>query len=241
MTTEQHLMSQIDQHSLEVVAVRKTRRGAAVGDGLAAVRVACNSAEADYNISVGETPGKSQRGLQDHNIAIVKLHTLMMDTSLKLLSQNLIAKSTYQNANQSNIPQYAGKMYSLGWQKGYEESSKIGITGIAAKVSKDTKVYRELQTHVPEQRNFIGEWFYFISGPLFDEFKQQHITLNTPGLEPNVKEDPNGFNCHLPFTISNFDNFPHKEYNASPFTFVMWIPIKQTTGNLVEDNFEVKG
>ncbi|KNZ63195.1 hypothetical protein VP01_11756g1, partial [Puccinia sorghi] len=51
----------------------------------------------------------------------------------------------------------------------------------------------------------------------------------------------NGFTCHLSFTISNFANKPHKDNDASPFNFVMWIPIKQTTGNLVEENFEVKG
>ncbi|KNZ45172.1 hypothetical protein VP01_8415g1, partial [Puccinia sorghi] len=62
-----------------------------------------------------------------------------------------------------------------------------------------------------------------------------------PGLEPNFKEDPNAFTFHLSFTISNFANKPHKENDASPFTFFMWIPIKQTTGNLVEENFEVKG
>ncbi|KNZ62035.1 hypothetical protein VP01_1321g7 [Puccinia sorghi] len=44
--------------------------------------------------------------------------------------------SAYQNPNQSNGPRYAGKMYSLGWPKGYEEASKVGITGIAAKVEK---------------------------------------------------------------------------------------------------------
>ncbi|KNZ63539.1 hypothetical protein VP01_11302g1, partial [Puccinia sorghi] len=44
------------------------------------------------------------------------------------------------NPNHSNGPQYVGKMYSLGWQKGYEEASKIGITGIAAKVEKDPQI-----------------------------------------------------------------------------------------------------
>ncbi|KNZ44161.1 hypothetical protein VP01_944g5, partial [Puccinia sorghi] len=62
-----------------------------------------------------------------------------------------------------------------------------------------------------------------------------------PGLEPNFKEDPDGFTFHLSFTISNFANKPHKDNDASPLTFFMWIPIKQTTSNLVEKNFEVKG
>ncbi|KNZ43920.1 hypothetical protein VP01_970g3 [Puccinia sorghi] len=130
------------------------------------------------------------------------------------------------------------KIYILGWQKGYEEASKIGITGIAAKVAKDPDGYCKLQSHVPEQNTFIGKQFYSVSGPLV---KKKHNVLGPPGLEPNFKEDPDGFMCHLSFTISKFANKPHKDNYASPFTFFMWIPIKQTNGNLVEENFEVKG
>ncbi|KNZ46070.1 hypothetical protein VP01_7586g1, partial [Puccinia sorghi] len=140
-------------------------------------------------------------------------------------------------------------------QNGYEEASKIGITGIAAKVAKDPDGYCKLQSHVPEQNTFILKQFYLVSGPLFYEVKKQHNALGAPGLEPkkqhnalgapglepNFKEDPDVFTCHLSFTISNFSKKPHKDYNSSPFTFVMWIPIKQTTGNFVEENFEVKG
>ncbi|KNZ51394.1 hypothetical protein VP01_3973g8 [Puccinia sorghi] len=113
--------------------------------------------------------------------------------------------------------------------------------GIAAKVAKDPEAYCELQSHVPEQKTFIGKRFYLVSGPLFDEVKQQHNAIETPGLEYNFKEDPNGFTCHLSFNISNFAKLPPKANNASPFKFVMWIPIKHITGNLVEENFEVKG
>ena len=183
---------------------------------------------------------------RENIIAVVKFHPFStMDPALKSqyqrLSQHLIAQSTYQNPNQSNGPQYAGKMYSLGWRKGYETASKIGTTGIAAKVAKDPEGYRQLQTLVPEQNTFIGERFYSVSGPLFEEVKQQHNALNAPGLEPNFKEDPNGFTSHLSFTISNFANTPHKDDDASPFSFVMWIPIDQTTGNLIEKDFAVQG
>ncbi|KNZ50101.1 hypothetical protein VP01_459g1, partial [Puccinia sorghi] len=96
-----------------------------------------------------------------------------MDPSLKsryqCLSQHLIAQTAYQNTNQSNVPQYAGKMYGLGWKSGYEEASKIGITGIAANVAKDPDRYCELQSHFPEQNTFIGKQFYSLSCPLFDE------------------------------------------------------------------------
>ncbi|KNZ60428.1 hypothetical protein VP01_15567g1, partial [Puccinia sorghi] len=52
------------------------------------------------------------------------------------------------------------------YQPGYEEASKIGITGIAAKVTKDPDGYCKLQSHVPEQNTFIGQRFYSVSSPL---------------------------------------------------------------------------
>ncbi|KNZ62985.1 hypothetical protein VP01_11g8 [Puccinia sorghi] len=68
----------------------------------------------------------------------------------------------------------------LGWRKGYEEASKIGVTGVAAKVAKDPDRYCKLQIHFPEKNTFIGKWFYLVSGPLFDEFKKQHNALKQP-------------------------------------------------------------
>ncbi|KNZ52608.1 hypothetical protein VP01_3502g6, partial [Puccinia sorghi] len=126
-------------------------------------------------------------------------------------------------------------------QPRYGEASKIGTTGIAAKGSKDLEGYLHLQTHVPKQNTFIVKQFYSISYPLFDEVKQQHNALNEPGLEQNFKEDPNFLKCHLSFTTSNVSNLTHKEDDASPFIFVIWIPIKQKTCKLVEDKFEVHG
>ncbi|KNZ52889.1 hypothetical protein VP01_340g9 [Puccinia sorghi] len=155
------------------------------------------------------------------------------------LSQNHIAQSTYQNPNQLNGPQYTGNTYSLGWRKLYESSSQIGTTGIAAKFEKDPEGYFQLQTHFHEQKHFIGNKFCSVSGALFDEFKKKHNSPNAPGLEPNFKEDPNGFTCHLSFSMSNYSNLLHKGDDTSPFTFFMWIQIEQTTGNLVEDKFEV--
>ncbi|KNZ46458.1 hypothetical protein VP01_7246g1, partial [Puccinia sorghi] len=86
----------------------------------------------------------------------------------------------------------------------------------------------ELQSHVPENKTFIGQQFYLVSSPLFDKVKKQHNALGAPGLEHYFKENPDSFNCHLSFNISNFANKPHKVN-------------EQTTSNLVEENFEVKG
>ncbi|KNZ48478.1 hypothetical protein VP01_5640g1, partial [Puccinia sorghi] len=60
-------------------------------------------------------------------------------------------------------------------------------------------------------------------------------------LDWNPKEDPDGFTFHLSFTIIKSSNKTQKDNDAPPFTFFMWIPIKQTTGNFVEEIFEVKG
>ncbi|KNZ63577.1 hypothetical protein VP01_11257g1 [Puccinia sorghi] len=59
-------------------------------------------------------------------------------------------------------------MYNLGWQKGYEEASKICITGIAAKIAK----YPNRYCKAPKP------------------FKKQHNALKAPELEPSFKEDP---------------------------------------------------
>ncbi|KNZ63844.1 hypothetical protein VP01_10955g1 [Puccinia sorghi] len=74
---------------------------------------------------------------------------------------------------------------------------------------------------VHEQYTFIFKWFYLVSDPLFDEFKQQNDAHKKPGLEPNFKEEPDSFRCHLSFTISSFANLPHKDNNSSPFKFVI--------------------
>ncbi|KNZ59032.1 hypothetical protein VP01_1812g3 [Puccinia sorghi] len=77
--------------------------------------------------------------------------------------------------------------------KGYEEASKIGITGIAEKAAKDPDGYCKLQSHVLEQETFIGKQFYSISRPLVNEFKKQQNALKAPGLETNLKEDSDRF------------------------------------------------
>ncbi|KNZ44686.1 hypothetical protein VP01_8923g1 [Puccinia sorghi] len=81
--------------------------------------------------------------LRKQIIAIVNFYPIStMDPSLKsqyqCLSQHLIATS-----------QMALDM--LGRQKGHEEASKTGITGIAAKVAKDPNGYCELQSHIGTQ------------------------------------------------------------------------------------------
>jgi hypothetical protein len=177
-------------------------------------------------------------------IAIVKFHPFSsMGPALKAqyqyLSQHLIAQTKFQNPNKSNIPAYSGDMYSLGWRKQFEAETKVGIQGNSAKVRQDQLGFEDLQTHVPQIDNFIGDCFQSVSQPLFDKVKLHHQVLQAPGLAPHFKRDENSFTSHLYFTIGAFANTPHMDTDASPFRFVMWIPIKKNTGNLFEENLQV--
>ncbi|POW02528.1 hypothetical protein PSHT_12079 [Puccinia striiformis] len=135
----------------------------------------------------------------------------------------------------------SGKMFSLGWRKGYEEDTTIATTGIAEKVSQDRLGYEDLQTHVPTLDTFISERFQNLSQPLYDKVKEQFLTLNAPGLAPYFEENTDGFTCHLSFTLGNFSNASHTDHDASPYTFVTWLPINEKTGDLIEDKLEVTG
>ncbi|KNF03647.1 hypothetical protein PSTG_03168 [Puccinia striiformis f. sp. tritici PST-78] len=156
-----------------------------------------------------------------HLVAIVKfLPFATMEPSLKAryqhLAHHLIAQTAYQNPNNSNGPANSGKMFSLGWRKAYEEKTKIGITGSTEKVSFDRAAYEDLQTHVPT-----------------------HRALDAPGLAPHFERDPDGFTCHLSYTLGNFANDSHTDRNASPFSFVTWLLINEKTGDLIEGDLKV--
>jgi hypothetical protein len=173
-------------------------------------------------------------------ISVIKLHPFStMDPSLKaqyeFFSQHLIAQTKFQKANQSNGPAYFGKIYSLGWQRECKAKTKVDIQGIVHKVRQDqVLVFEDHQTHVPKIGNFIGDCFKSVSQTLFDKVQQQQGILKAPGLAPHFEGDCKSFTYHLSFTIGSFLNTPHMDTNASPFSFVMWIPIEKNTGILVE-------
>ncbi|KNZ50479.1 hypothetical protein VP01_4401g1, partial [Puccinia sorghi] len=60
----------------------------------------------------------------------------------------------------------------------------------------------------------ILQQFYLFStmDPSLKELQshKQNSALQSPGLEPNFKEDPDSFTFHLSFTISNFSNKQRK-------------------------------
>jgi hypothetical protein len=58
--------------------------------------------------------------------------------------------------------------------------------------------------------------------------------LEAPGLSPDFITDPDAFTCHLSFTLNNFANQCHSDRDSSPYTFVTWLPINKSTGQLVE-------
>jgi hypothetical protein len=132
-------------------------------------------------------------------------------------------------------------MYSLGWKKGFKAKTKVGIQDSSAKVRQDQLGFEDLQTHVPKIDNFIGNQFQSVSQPLFEEVKPHNQVLQAPGIAPHFQRDLKTFNSHLSFTIGAFANTPHMDTDASPFSFAMWIPIKKNTGNIVEENLQVKG
>ncbi|POW10997.1 hypothetical protein PSTT_05671 [Puccinia striiformis] len=153
-----------------------------------------------------------------HLVAIIKFHPFAtMEPSLKAryqhLAHHLIAQTAYQNPNNSNGPANSGK--------------------IAA--------YEDLQTHVPTVNTFIGEQFKNLSQPLYDEVREQHHALDAPGLAPHFERDPDGFTCHLSYTLGNFANESHTNRDASPFSFVTWLPINKKTGDLIEGDLNVSG
>ncbi|KAI9626750.1 hypothetical protein KEM48_010215 [Puccinia striiformis f. sp. tritici PST-130] len=181
-----------------------------------------------------------------HIVAIVKFHSFAkMDASVKAqfqhLAHHLVAQSLFQNPNKSNGPAISGKMYSLGWCKGFEEKTKLAVTGIPEKVSHDREGYEDLQTHVPQVNTFIGERFKSLSKRRFDQVQVQYLGLKAPALSPNFEHDPDGLTSHLSFTMDNFANASHTDKDASPYSFFTWLPINKKTGDLIEDDLDVSG
>jgi hypothetical protein len=166
-----------------------------------------------------------------------------MEDSLKAqfqyLSHHLIEQSKFQNANKINSAAYAGSMYSLGWQKAFEAETTIGVPGISKKISYNQIGYEDLQTNVPIINEFIGKRFQLLSEPLYNKVKEHFQPLEAPGLAPHFFTDPNGFTCHLSYTLRHFENTPHKDDDTSPYSFAMWLPIDQNSGNLIEEDLDV--
>ncbi|KAA1097136.1 hypothetical protein PGTUg99_003749 [Puccinia graminis f. sp. tritici] len=132
-------------------------------------------------------------------------------------------------------------MYSLGWRKGFEEKSHLGITGIASKVAKDQEGWIKLFTETPWINDFLAQQFGDISLGMYREVKEQYDQQKAPSLTPFYMADPESFCGHLSFTFDNFYNKAHKDEDASPFRFAMWIPINKQTGKLVQENLQVEG
>ncbi|KNZ62071.1 hypothetical protein VP01_1317g2, partial [Puccinia sorghi] len=126
----------------------------------------------------------------------------------------ILSLFNYAFFSQNPIPTSHCSIYLKKYKSLYESSSKIGTTGIAAKVEKDPEGYCQLQTHFPKKKHFhwkknlICVWILMVLLAIY------------PSLSPNLPT--------------------YKNDDVSPFTFFMWIPIEQTMGNLVKDKFEVQ-
>jgi hypothetical protein len=179
-------------------------------------------------------------------IALVKFRPFeTMDKNTKSqyqkVAHHLIQQTKFQNPNKVNGPALSGKMFSLGWRKGFEKDSIIGITGISEKVSQDPEGYEDLQAQVDDISRFVGKQFQALSRPLYEEVKSQHNELHAPGLTPLFESDPDTFTCHLSYTFDNFANKPHTDRDSSPYSFVTWLPINQRTGDLIEEELDGYG
>ncbi|POV97256.1 hypothetical protein PSTT_15189 [Puccinia striiformis] len=118
-------------------------------------------------------------------IAVVKFHSFKsMDPEKKeeyeRLSRTLIAHTKFQNNNKSNGHKLGGKMYSLGWQKGYEEKNKLGVTAIASKVAKDRTGFINLFDETPFINDFLADRFRDVSLKMYNEVKEYHNNSKAP-------------------------------------------------------------
>ncbi|KNZ46151.1 hypothetical protein VP01_7509g1, partial [Puccinia sorghi] len=108
----------------------------------------------------------------------------------------------------------------LGWKKGYEEESKIGITGIAEKVSKDPDGYCKLQSHVLEQNTFIGKWLYLDWNPTLKKILMVLLAIYPSLMMPHPSHFPWGEfvfpddSCGIKFTgFNSILEWPGKPLN----------------------------
>ncbi|POW05264.1 hypothetical protein PSHT_10868 [Puccinia striiformis] len=179
-------------------------------------------------------------------VAVVKFHPFAKmkpaeKKEYERLSTNLIGHTKFQNVNKSNGNTLGGKMFSLGWRKGYEKNNKLGITAIGSKVAKDRAGFMRLYKEIPFVNDFLASRFRDVSLKMYHQVKSHHNQLNAPSLAPLFFADPNAFCCHLSFTFDNFYNKSHKDRDASPYSFVMWIPANKKTGKLIENDLQVEG
>ncbi|POW12628.1 hypothetical protein PSTT_04208 [Puccinia striiformis] len=98
------------------------------------------------------------------------------------LANNLLHHRQFQNPHKLNEPMLDGKMNSLGWRKGYNKGSHIGITAIGAKVAKAPEKSRDLFHETIFINDFIADRFRNVSVQMYEEVKQHHTTLTLPCL-----------------------------------------------------------
>ena len=101
----------------------------------------------------------------------------------------------------------------------------------------------DLQHQLPQIDSFLSKCFQSLSQPVFQEVRSQHIKEKAPSFSDvffDPQEDPGSFTSHLSYTMGNFSNESHLDNDASPYTFVMWIPINEKSGELIENSFDVK-
>ncbi|KAI7954107.1 hypothetical protein MJO28_006654 [Puccinia striiformis f. sp. tritici] len=107
-------------------------------------------------------------------VAVVKFHPFAKmkpaeKKEYERLSTNLIGHTKFQNVNKSNGNTLGGKMFSLGWRKGYEKNNKLGITAIGSKVAKDRAGFMRLYKEIPFVNDFLASRFRDVSLKMYHQ------------------------------------------------------------------------
>ncbi|KNZ49871.1 hypothetical protein VP01_4731g1 [Puccinia sorghi] len=98
---------------------------------------------------------------------------------------------------------------------------------------------RDMKKHRNWHNGYSSKAMFLKKTPSLENGSTQFLVLYLMNSRSNTM--PLNFTCHLSFTISNLSKKERLDNDASPFIFLLWIPIEQNTVNLLKENFEVKG
>ena len=114
-------------------------------------------------------------------------------------------------------------MYNVGWRKSQGKNEIIGVYGTQNKIKADVEDYFKTQKELRENDVVLCERFSSTSEIYYQHVKGQHQETTLPLISSTtftqVKEF--SFASHLTFTLDHFQNEPHKDRDASEFTFGM--------------------
>ncbi|KAI7947787.1 hypothetical protein MJO28_009695 [Puccinia striiformis f. sp. tritici] len=159
------------------------------------------------------------------------------------LSGHLIKQSQFLTANQKNQKIISGKMFNSGWRKATTKNEMMGISASVPKIAGHEAYYENLQDKLQEMEAFLATRLANMSEKLYEKLRQEHKAFNLPSISSSNFNDIHDFSfaSHLSFTLSNFENKPHRDLDSSTYSFGLWLPIDERSGKLIQNDLEVKG